>query len=94
MAEQHRRRPARDPVDRQRARVGRGQAHHRGADGEGAPRQRGREERAEGVGEASAEQEQGVALPDFDEAELEGAQVLAPGSDEQEEGSAGRTDAS
>ena len=42
----------------------------------------------------SAEQEQGVALPDFDEAELEGAQVLAPGSDEQEEGSAGRTDAS
>ena len=42
----------------------------------------------------SAEQEQGVALPDFDEAELEGAQVLAPGSDEQEEGSARRTDAS
>ncbi len=42
----------------------------------------------------SAEQERGVALPDFDEAELEGAQVLAPGSDEQEEGSAGRTDAS
>ena len=29
-----------------------------------------------------------------DEAELEDAQVLAPGSDEQEEGSAGRTDAS
>ncbi len=42
----------------------------------------------------SAEQEQGVALPDFDEAELEGAQVLAPGSDEQQEGSARRTDAS
>ena len=30
----------------------------------------------------SAEQEQGVALPDFDEPELDGAQVLAPSSDD------------
>lgn len=30
----------------------------------------------------SAEREQGVALPDFDEPELDGAQVLAPSSDD------------
>lgn len=42
----------------------------------------------------SASLEQGVALPDFDEAELQGAQVLAPSSEEQDEDSAGSSDAS
>ena len=42
----------------------------------------------------SASLEQGVALPDFDEAELQGAQVLAPSSEEQDDDSAGSSDAS